>query len=106
MVLVVVKLYRLYDKLYIHRFCSLFFCNPFCVCLDRTPHWKTIVTNGALPSPRTYHTTSACLGNRLFVFSGGEIGATPVSDSKLHIFDAGFCQMYLLFIIIVTHSAS
>lgn len=55
---------------------------------DNKPHWKTVVTNGALPSPRTYHTTSACLGNKLFVFSGGEIGAAPVPDSKLHVFDA------------------
>lgn len=54
---------------------------------DSNPRWNTVETNGTPASPRTYHTTSACLGDRLFVFSGGEIGSAPVSDSKLHVFD-------------------
>ncbi|KAJ8408738.1 hypothetical protein AAFF_G00253730 [Aldrovandia affinis] len=36
---------------------------------------------------RTYHTSSACVGDRLFVFSGGDMGASPVSDPQLHVFD-------------------
>lgn len=54
---------------------------------DSNPTWKNISVNGKPPSGRTYHTNSACIGNRLFVFSGGEAGAMPVSDPKLHVFD-------------------
>ncbi|XP_029940766.1 rab9 effector protein with kelch motifs [Salarias fasciatus] len=55
---------------------------------DSEPRWKNVPANGELPSPRTYHTNSASIGDRLFVFSGGEAGAAPVSDSKVHIFDS------------------
>uniref|UniRef100_A0A8C6T1Y7 Rab9 effector protein with kelch motifs n=1 Tax=Neogobius melanostomus TaxID=47308 RepID=A0A8C6T1Y7_9GOBI len=54
---------------------------------ENDPLWKKVSVNGTPPSARTYHTNSACLGDRLFVFSGGEEGAMPVSDPKLHIFD-------------------
>lgn len=54
---------------------------------DSNPSWTKVSINGKSPSARTYHTNSACLGNRLFVFSGGEAGAMPVSDPKLHVFD-------------------
>lgn len=54
---------------------------------ENNPFWKKVSVNGRPPSARTYHTNSACLGDRLFVFSGGEAGAIPVSDPKLHIFD-------------------
>ncbi|XP_022053645.1 rab9 effector protein with kelch motifs [Acanthochromis polyacanthus] len=54
---------------------------------DSEPRWKNVVTKGKLPSPRTYHTNSACLEDKLYVFSGGEAGAAPVSDPKLHVFD-------------------
>uniref|UniRef100_H3DN27 Rab9 effector protein with kelch motifs n=1 Tax=Tetraodon nigroviridis TaxID=99883 RepID=H3DN27_TETNG len=54
---------------------------------DSGSQWKTVAVNGRPPSPRTYHTNSACLGDRLYVFSGGEAGASPVSDSKLHVLD-------------------
>lgn len=40
------------------------------------------------PSPRTFHTSSATIGNQLYVFGGGERGAQPVQDVKLHVFDA------------------
>ncbi|XP_027470873.1 rab9 effector protein with kelch motifs isoform X2 [Zalophus californianus] len=40
------------------------------------------------PSPRTFHTSSAAIGNQLYVFGGGERGAQPVQDVKLHVFDA------------------
>uniref|UniRef100_A0A3B4B2D2 Rab9 effector protein with kelch motifs n=1 Tax=Periophthalmus magnuspinnatus TaxID=409849 RepID=A0A3B4B2D2_9GOBI len=43
--------------------------------------------SGKIPSARTYHTNSACVGDRLFVFSGGEAGTMPVLDSQLNIFD-------------------
>lgn len=62
---------------------------PVYLCPDSVSHWKTVVVNGSPPSPRTYHTNSACLGDRLYVFSGGEAGASPVSDSKLHVLDTG-----------------
>lgn len=54
---------------------------------ESEPFWKKISANGIPPIARTYHTNSACLGNKLYVFSGGEAGAMPVSDPKLHIFD-------------------
>ncbi|KAK7896021.1 hypothetical protein WMY93_021346 [Mugilogobius chulae] len=54
---------------------------------EHKPSWKTVSVNGKPPSPRTYHTSSACLGDRLFVFSGGEAGTMPVSDSQLYVFD-------------------
>ncbi|CAG5867518.1 unnamed protein product [Menidia menidia] len=54
---------------------------------DSTPHWQSVVVKGEPPSPRTYHTTSACIGDKLYVFSGGETGAAPVSDARLHVFD-------------------
>lgn len=43
---------------------------------------------GSPPSPRTFHTSSAAIGNQLYVFGGGERGAQPVEDVKLHVFDA------------------
>ncbi|XP_041826475.1 rab9 effector protein with kelch motifs isoform X2 [Melanotaenia boesemani] len=54
---------------------------------ESEPCWKDVVVKGELPSPRTYHTNSACIGDKLYVFSGGEVGAVPVSDTKLHVFD-------------------
>ena len=48
--------------------------------------------SGKPPSPRTYHTSSAMIGDKLYVFSGGEAGAAPVSDPKLHVFDTGWCS--------------
>ncbi|KAG7476412.1 hypothetical protein MATL_G00082610 [Megalops atlanticus] len=50
--------------------------------------WKSVQVKGTPPSGRTYHTNSACVGDRLFIFSGGEAGATPVSDPQLHVFDS------------------
>lgn len=54
---------------------------------ESDPFWKTVSVSGSPPSERTYYTNTACLGDRLFVFSGGDTGALPVSDSELHIFD-------------------
>ncbi|KAF3701987.1 Rab9 effector protein with kelch motifs [Channa argus] len=54
---------------------------------DSGSNWKNVPVNGTSPCPRTYHTNSACIGDKLFVFSGGKAGAAPVSDQKLHVFD-------------------
>ncbi|XP_068104294.1 rab9 effector protein with kelch motifs isoform X2 [Hyperolius riggenbachi] len=50
--------------------------------------WKSPKIDGSPPSPRTFHTSSAAVGNKLFVFGGGEKGADPVVDQRLHVFDA------------------
>lgn len=50
--------------------------------------WQSVQVTGVPPSGRTYHTNSACVGNRLFVFSGGEAGSSAVTDAQLHVFDA------------------
>lgn len=68
---------------------TLSMIHPVHVCPESGSRWKNVVVNGKPPSPRTYHTNSACLEDRLYVFSGGEAGAAPVSDPKLHVFDAG-----------------
>ncbi|XP_066466859.1 rab9 effector protein with kelch motifs [Tiliqua scincoides] len=49
--------------------------------------WESPPVTGGPPSPRTYHTSSAAIGNRLYVFGGGKKGADPVEDQKLHVFD-------------------
>ncbi|XP_051022622.1 rab9 effector protein with kelch motifs [Acomys russatus] len=53
-----------------------------------TRTWSTPEVTGDPPSPRTFHTSSAAIGDQLFVFGGGERGAQPVQDMKLHVFDA------------------
>ncbi|KAG2469679.1 RABEK protein, partial [Polypterus senegalus] len=50
--------------------------------------WKSVKVSGVPPSARTYHTCSASIGDRLYVFSGGDVGAEPVQDVQLHAFDA------------------
>lgn len=44
---------------------------------------------GTPPSPRTFHTNSAVIGDRLYVFGGGNKGVDPVQDQQLHVFDTG-----------------
>ncbi|XP_008568191.1 PREDICTED: rab9 effector protein with kelch motifs isoform X2 [Galeopterus variegatus] len=53
-----------------------------------TRMWTTPEVTSPPPSPRTFHTSSAAIGNQLYVFGGGERGAQPVQDVKLHVFDA------------------
>lgn len=53
-----------------------------------TRTWTTPEVTTPPPSPRTFHTSSAAIGNQLYVFGGGERGAQPVQDVKLHVFDA------------------
>ncbi|XP_029371410.1 rab9 effector protein with kelch motifs [Echeneis naucrates] len=55
---------------------------------DTGSHWKDVSVKGKPPCPRTYHTNSACIGDKLYVYSGGEAGDAPVSDQTLHVFDA------------------
>ncbi|NXD24511.1 RABEK protein, partial [Spelaeornis formosus] len=49
--------------------------------------WESPAVRGVQPHPRTFHTSSAAIGARLFVFGGGEKGAEPVQDQQLHVFD-------------------
>ncbi|CAO2597794.1 Rab9 effector protein with kelch motifs, partial [Lemmus lemmus] len=53
-----------------------------------TRTWTTPEVSSPPPSPRTFHTSSAAIGNQLYVFGGGERGAQPVQDVTLHVFDA------------------
>nr|XP_036864060.1 rab9 effector protein with kelch motifs isoform X2 [Manis javanica]XP_036864061.1 rab9 effector protein with kelch motifs isoform X2 [Manis javanica]XP_036864062.1 rab9 effector protein with kelch motifs isoform X2 [Manis javanica] len=53
-----------------------------------TRTWTIPEVTNLPPSPRTFHTSSAAIGNQLYVFGGGERGAQPVQDVKLHVFDA------------------
>ncbi|XP_055127073.1 rab9 effector protein with kelch motifs isoform X2 [Symphalangus syndactylus] len=53
-----------------------------------TRTWTMPEVTSPPPSPRTFHTSSAAIGNQLYVFGGGERGAQPVQDTKLHVFDA------------------
>ncbi|KAM4647713.1 rab9 effector protein with kelch motifs isoform 1-T1 [Amazona ochrocephala] len=49
--------------------------------------WESPEVSGEQPQPRTFHTSSAAVGGRLYVFGGGEKGAEPVKDQRLHVFD-------------------
>jgi N-acetylneuraminic acid mutarotase len=49
--------------------------------------WTTLNPAGTAPAPRTHHTT-ACVGDKLIVYSGGHTGADPVGDRQVHCFDA------------------
>ncbi|XP_004716506.1 rab9 effector protein with kelch motifs isoform X2 [Echinops telfairi] len=53
-----------------------------------TNMWTTPEVTSPAPSPRTFHSSSAAIGSQLYVFGGGERGAQPVQDVKLHVFDA------------------
>ncbi|XP_047555311.1 rab9 effector protein with kelch motifs isoform X1 [Lutra lutra] len=55
---------------------------------SETRTWTVPEVTSPPPSPRTFHTSSAAIGNQLYVFGGGERGAQPVQDVKLHVFDA------------------
>ncbi|KAG9490855.1 hypothetical protein GDO78_006275 [Eleutherodactylus coqui] len=51
--------------------------------------WKNPNVEGPCPSPRTFHTSSSTIGDKFYVFGGGEKGAEPAADDKLHVFDTG-----------------
>ncbi|NWY68672.1 RABEK protein, partial [Erithacus rubecula] len=63
--------------------------NRSCVqVLDpETGTWESPAVRGVQPQARTFHTSSAAIGARLFVFGGGDKGAEPVKDQRLHVFD-------------------
>lgn len=49
--------------------------------------WIQLSQTGEIPSPRTYHTTSAFLGDKFVVFSGGAKGVEAVTDSQTYQLD-------------------
>ncbi|XP_044161131.1 rab9 effector protein with kelch motifs isoform X1 [Bufo gargarizans] len=49
--------------------------------------WKNPNVEGPCPSPRTFHTSCSAIGDKFYVFGGGEKGAEPAADNKLHVFD-------------------
>ncbi|KAM4695999.1 rab9 effector protein with kelch motifs [Rhinophrynus dorsalis] len=50
--------------------------------------WRSPKVKGAAPSPRTFHSSSASIEDKLYVFGGGDKGAEPVSDTRLYVYDA------------------
>ncbi|XP_039178977.1 rab9 effector protein with kelch motifs isoform X1 [Crotalus tigris] len=50
--------------------------------------WRKTNVAGNPPSPRTYHTSTAAIGDRLYVFGGGDKGVDPVQDQQLYIFNS------------------
>lgn len=49
--------------------------------------WNTLTVGGTPPCPRTFH-TSAVVGDKFIVFSGGQSMADPVGDRQVHCFNA------------------
>ncbi|XP_019350873.1 rab9 effector protein with kelch motifs [Alligator mississippiensis] len=49
--------------------------------------WESPEVTGTRPLPRTFHSSSAVVGDCLYVFGGGDKGAEPVKDQRLHVFD-------------------
>uniref|UniRef100_H9G8E9 Rab9 effector protein with kelch motifs n=1 Tax=Anolis carolinensis TaxID=28377 RepID=H9G8E9_ANOCA len=56
--------------------------------IQKTGTWEKPEVRGVPPSVRTFHTSTAAIGDRLYVFGGGDKGADPVQDQQLHIFDS------------------
>ena len=48
--------------------------------------WSTVDVTGTVPPARTFH-NGACVGDKLIVFGGGELGAEPVSDKNTYAFE-------------------
>jgi len=53
--------------------------------------WTEVLPKGCIPAPRT-SLNVATIGNNLYIFGGGLQGASPVSDTKLHVFNADECS--------------
>ncbi|OXB67068.1 hypothetical protein ASZ78_005641 [Callipepla squamata] len=53
------------------------------------PRALPLLEPGGRPRPGrwTFHTSSAAIGDCLYVFGGGDKGAEPVKDQQLHVFD-------------------
>ncbi|NWW47945.1 RABEK protein, partial [Pedionomus torquatus] len=58
--------------------------------------WESPEVRGVQPLPRTYHTSSAAVGDCLYVFGGGDKGAEPVKDQRLHNFLPNACVLPFL----------
>ncbi|NXL56507.1 RABEK protein, partial [Chordeiles acutipennis] len=52
-----------------------------------TGAWESPAVSGVQPQARTFHSSSAAVADRLYVFGGGDKGAEPVQDQQLHVFD-------------------
>ncbi|XP_007907715.2 rab9 effector protein with kelch motifs isoform X1 [Callorhinchus milii] len=52
-----------------------------------TGAWRSPAVSGTPPTPRTFHSSTAAIGDCLYVFGGGDKGAEPVQDTQLHVFD-------------------
>uniref|UniRef100_A0A8D0G4Z0 Rab9 effector protein with kelch motifs n=1 Tax=Sphenodon punctatus TaxID=8508 RepID=A0A8D0G4Z0_SPHPU len=63
------------------------FSDAYVIDLE-TGTWESPEVTGMRPSPRTFHTSSAAIGDKLYVFGGGDKGAEPVKDQQIHVFDA------------------
>jgi len=61
--------------------------NDFWELNFETQQWLPLSQNGEIPSPRTYHTTSAFLDDKFVVFSGGSNYTEPVSDTQTYQLD-------------------
>ncbi|XP_010151516.1 PREDICTED: LOW QUALITY PROTEIN: rab9 effector protein with kelch motifs-like, partial [Eurypyga helias] len=60
-----------------------------------TGTWESPEVSGVPPLPRTFHSSSAAIGDCLYVFGGGHKGTEPVKDQQLHVFDTAtltWCQ--------------
>lgn len=53
----------------------------------KTEQWSTVKTTGTAPCPRTHH-SSAFVGDCVYLFSGGKVGAEPVQDRQVYCFNA------------------
>ncbi|XP_069097847.1 rab9 effector protein with kelch motifs isoform X3 [Pleurodeles waltl] len=62
--------------------------SPTLINFDETGTWKSPKVSGSPPSPRTFHTSSSSIGDKLYVFGGGEKGSEPAEDTVLHVFNS------------------
>ncbi|XP_014668300.1 PREDICTED: rab9 effector protein with kelch motifs-like [Priapulus caudatus] len=56
-----------------------------------TSKWETVKVSGTAPHARTCRST-ANIGNKLYIYSGGMSGPDPISDTQVHSFDAETCS--------------
>ena len=51
-----------------------------------TKIWNTVAVSGVGPSARTFHNGTS-VGDKLIVYSGGQLGSEPVADRQTYTFD-------------------
>lgn len=61
--------------------------NDFWELNFETQQWLPLSQNGEIPSPRTFHATSAFLDDKFVVFSGGSNYTEPVNDTQTYQLD-------------------